>query len=72
LKSDDPNAVLRQAEKIPEAAEAARAIRVKAANTVPDAIYPLTDIVNSIADKLGMTRANSGRSATQAVDNSGA
>lgn len=56
LAKDDLNTALRAAQKIPEAADAIRAIRVGGGNTKDGAIYPVTDIVNTIADGLGMSR----------------
>lgn len=56
LNSDDLNQALRIAQNIPEAAPHVRAIRVDGGNTTDGAIYPITDIVNSIADKMGMPR----------------
>jgi hypothetical protein len=56
LAADDLNKVLRAAQKIPEAADAVRAVRVAGGNTKEGAIYPVTDIVNAIANKMGMPR----------------
>ena len=57
LQKDDLNTVLRVAEKVPEAAAQIKKIRVMGENTSKDAIYPVTDILNTIADGLGMERA---------------
>lgn len=56
LNKADLNTVLRVGQKIPEFADDVRAIRVGGDNTQKDAIYPLTDTLNAIADGLGMQR----------------
>jgi hypothetical protein len=60
LSTDDLNQALRVAEKIPEAREAVRAIRVGGGNTADGAIYPVTDIIKKVASDLKLPSASKG------------
>lgn len=56
LSSDNLNKALRVAQRIPEAADDIRRIRVDGGNTKDGALYPITDMLKSIADDMGMPR----------------